>query len=340
MRRLLTDRYDRRARLIPAVLAAGPALILAGIAAPATVGIWAIALPFAALCLPFLFAQIIRHWGLRVQDDLFAYWGGRPSERLLRWRSSEPRTLVARRHLLVRTILDINLPDEVAEAADHSEADAAYAAATAALRERTRDQDRFPLVFAENVAYGFWRNAHASRLPATVVSVLSAAATLWLAGLSAIPLGWKQQAGLVSIDLLAAIVWWLCFTRAAVRRSAEKYAEQLFASLETLGSNQGCPPVHDSKDYVSSDENNREQSADGFPGGAKIHVLRRLQADWRDLAEIVDVPIFEQRRFRVGDEPRALWEWLEDRGRISELPDALEAIDRADLAEILNRHRK
>ena len=50
--------------------------------------------------------------------------------------------------------LEIQLPDAGAEAENPEDADALYTEAIAALRERTRDKARFPLVFEENVEYG------------------------------------------------------------------------------------------------------------------------------------------------------------------------------------------
>lgn len=70
-------------------------------------------------------------------------------------------------------------------------------------------------------------------------------------------------------------------------------------------------------------------------GRLKVEVLRRLYYDWQDLADLVGVPLFERARFAAGNEPRGLWEWLENRCRLSELPDALDEIGHSDLAERL-----
>ena len=40
-------------------------------------------------------------------------------------------------------------------------------------------------------------------------------------------------------------------------------------------------------------------------------------------------------RFERGDEARGLWEWLENRRRLGELPQGLIAIDRQDVVELL-----
>jgi len=72
-----------------------------------------------------------------------------------------------------------------------------------------------------------------------------------------------------------------------------------------------------------------------LPGSVKLEIVRRLTYDWQDLADLVGVPSYETRRFRAGDEPRELWAWLENRGRLSDLPDALAEIGRTDLAALL-----
>ncbi|WP_433060529.1 hypothetical protein [Dactylosporangium sp. CS-033363] len=72
-----------------------------------------------------------------------------------------------------------------------------------------------------------------------------------------------------------------------------------------------------------------------LPGKLKLQVVRQLTFDWLDLADVVGVPPHARARFPHGDEPRGLWEWLESRDRLGELPDALTAIGRADLAELI-----
>lgn len=59
------------------------------------------------------------------------------------------------------------------EQADPTAADHSYAAAVAVLREATRDTNRYPLVFAENVSYGFRRNCWAIRPFGIVTSSLA-----------------------------------------------------------------------------------------------------------------------------------------------------------------------
>ncbi|GLY93331.1 hypothetical protein [Actinoplanes sp. NBRC 103695] len=72
-----------------------------------------------------------------------------------------------------------------------------------------------------------------------------------------------------------------------------------------------------------------------IPGMVKLEIVRRLTYDWQDLADVVGVPSHETGRFRSGDEPRGLWDWLAARDRLGDLPRALDEIGRPDLAGLL-----
>lgn len=116
--------------------------------------------------------------------------------------------------------------------------------------------------------------------------------------------------------------------------AARASAEVLYALLGQLLS-----PVPQSRDITGPPGSEQASRAAGvFPGAVKLEVVRRLHYDWQDLADLFGVPWFERARFGRGDEPRALWEWLEVRGRLPELADALHQIGREDLADLLRQH--
>ncbi|MGN7613586.1 phosphorylase family protein [Magnetococcales bacterium HHB-1] len=60
----------------------------------------------------------------------------------------------------------------------------------------------------------------------------------------------------------------------------------------------------------------------------------RLLDDWIHLANFLGIPASTQRSFRRGYECIDLWDWLDARGKIDDLPAALKAIQRADLISI------
>ena len=116
--------------------------------------------------------------------------------------------------------------------------------------------------------------------------------------------------------------------------AARASAEVLYALL-----GQVLSPVSQSGDTTGSQVPKRTSRTSGtFPGTVKLEVVRRLHYDWQDLADLFGVPPFERARFGRGDEPRALWEWLEDRERLTDLVDALDEIGRTDLADLLRQH--
>ncbi|HEX6739376.1 MAG TPA: hypothetical protein VF310_13950 [Vicinamibacteria bacterium] len=72
-----------------------------------------------------------------------------------------------------------------------------------------------------------------------------------------------------------------------------------------------------------------------YTGATKVAFCQRLGADWVELADLVDIPPHERQGFARGNEARAIWEWLERRGRLGILPPALRALGRLDLVDLL-----
>ena len=78
-----------------------------------------------------------------------------------------------------------------------------------------------------------------------------------------------------------------------------------------------------------------------YSGSAKLAFCQRLGDNWRELADILGIPTHEQARFIQGDEGRGIWTWLYNRDELGRLPQALAAINRSDLIEVLyNRPRQ
>jgi hypothetical protein len=73
-------------------------------------------------------------------------------------------------------------------------------------------------------------------------------------------------------------------------------------------------------------------------GKAKINLCRRLGLDWEVLADYFEIPAADRARFEKGWEPQRVWEWLESRGKLTKLAEALRYIDREDLLQELPEH--
>jgi hypothetical protein len=67
----------------------------------------------------------------------------------------------------------------------------------------------------------------------------------------------------------------------------------------------------------------------------KRRVCREIRDDWSDLADLLRIPNRDRDRSWRGRQAWAIWAWLEARGRLSELPGALRALGRDDLADLL-----
>ena len=98
--------------------------------------------------------------GKRNEAKLWTSWGGAPTTQRLRFFTPDANAALVERRHRVLSELDptLDLPTAQAEAADPEAADDAYEVATKWLIGRTRDSEEFPLLFKENVSYGFRRN--------------------------------------------------------------------------------------------------------------------------------------------------------------------------------------
>jgi hypothetical protein len=222
------DAYNLRARLAPAGLAAMPALVLlgGGLASPTELASIA-----AMACggIGIVVAGLARESGRRLQPRLWRSWGGSPTLHRLRWRSGEDTEQLARRHAGLSEVAGFAMPTADEEKTDPLGADARYEEATGLLRNLTRRREMYPLVFAENVEYGFRRNCLGLR-PAGLAIALGNAVIGVVLALSADNRFWLAAA----VGTIAALWWWRAVTSAWVRRAAELYADQLIGSIEIV----------------------------------------------------------------------------------------------------------
>ena len=83
-----------------------------------------------------------------------------------------------------------------------------------------------------------------------------------------------------------------------------------------------------------NEEDAMEKEVD-FSGKAKVEFCRKLGDDWKELADILKIEEHGQRKWKQGDEPREIWDYLKNRNALGRLPGALREIGRNDLAEML-----
>ena len=162
---------------------------------------------------------------------------------MLRYRDGRLPELTKDRY---RSYLSLSVPglvlaSRVEEEADPELADAGYDSAGRWLLEQTRDPEKFGLLLAENINYGFRRNLLALKPIALGLDVVAVALIVGMAGaswtgevgstVSALSLGWWT--GVVIV--LGHSLLYLRYIRADwVLTAAETYAQRLLGACDAL----------------------------------------------------------------------------------------------------------
>lgn len=241
---LVTDPYERKARVTPGLLVALPCLVpLVCVYGPKNPTLTAVVALMGGCGVIYALASIARGRGKKLEDRLVHKWGGLPTTLLLRHRDTFLDRMTKQRYHAASTAkLGIQMPSEDDEAADPAKADHAYIATAKRLRELTRGNKS--LLLKENIAYGFHRNMRAMRL----LGLLTSAAGLLYGSILARVLMFKPfhfapeeflhpglAAGLtLAVSLALFLMWCFFFDNAAVKRMGYVYAERLFEQLDAL----------------------------------------------------------------------------------------------------------
>ena len=129
------------------------------------------------------------------------------------------------------------MPTPEQELANPNGADEVYQAAVALLKERTRDKQRFSLIFEANCDYGFRRNLWGMKPLGIFTAVVGTAAVGAL-----IVMHYRHTKVVMSsitptataLNGLLLLAWLFWVTPAWVKIAADAYAERLLAASDTL----------------------------------------------------------------------------------------------------------
>lgn len=242
----LFDPYERQARLYPGLLVMAPvAVIFVSLAgANNRLGSTLVSVLVSG-GVAYALGRVARDAGKRLQDEFFVKWGGAPTTQVLRHRDNTIDVHTkARYHKVLGEGIGRTLPTPSTEAADPNDADEYYRAATTWLLGQTRDTKAFALVFKENIAFGFQRNAMGLRVCGIVVSMLCVLVALAHMALTTQFLGLPKLEALeeVTASNLVALgaslaflgLWVFWFGEDALKRTAFAYAVRLFESCDYL----------------------------------------------------------------------------------------------------------
>lgn len=236
---LVTDPYERAARIYPALLALMPLL-----AVFATTSVFGkpLATQLVALLgacgVTYLLANVSRMLGKAQENRLFHAWGGMPTTQILKHGNEQiDRHTKQRYHAFLARKIKAEFPTDAEEAASPAAADEIYRAGVKWLLGKTRDKKRFALLFKENVSYGFHRNGFGLRWIGCGISLASA---VWLsianqayslAAWEAVP---AAQIVALAIALAMSMAWLVYFTEARVKLAAYAYAEMLLRACDEI----------------------------------------------------------------------------------------------------------
>ncbi len=238
---LIKDGYERKARLYPALLLVAPVLIiLIGVASAKLSTLESLGAAAAGCGGAFLLTQLARDAGKKCEKSLFEAWGGMPSIAIFRHRDSRIDVITKARYhgQLVALVKGAKAPAHKEEAADPAGSDQVYRAWSSYLRVHTRDTKKYPLLFQENVSYGYRRNVYGLRPIGLIVSALSlAVGTAWLYYVHSVATTTTPEAvGALGCVLVIFLLWAFRFTSDWVRIPADAYAERLVEAIDSMGS--------------------------------------------------------------------------------------------------------
>lgn len=245
----VTDPYERPARLYPALLTLLPLLalimLLYGPKAPALTGAVTVAVSCGGL---YLTTNLCRELGKRLEEKLYREWGGKPTTQLLRHRDTSIESVTKQRyHGFLAGKINVAFPTKDQEDSNPPAADDVYQSGVRWLLNHTRPEDnrKFDLIFKENVAYGFRRNALGVKPFGVIVSIGSLLWVLAVEGvffspnhrlieLTAFSRMPEPATASLMVSAVMIVVWMLFFTKASARTAAFAYAETLLRACDSL----------------------------------------------------------------------------------------------------------
>jgi hypothetical protein len=237
---LITDSYERKARLYPALLVVIP-VVVTGIAVVAKKlsSLESVGAAIVGCGGAFLLSQLARDAGKKGEKALFAKWGGLPSVAIFRHSDSRLDSITKARYhkKLSALVRGAKAPSVEEERADPAAADQVYTAWSTYLRVNARDTKKYFLLFQENVNYGYRRNVWGLRPIGIIATTLCCTiAAAWSYDLYR---GTGKIRGEIIATLALALffllLWIFRFSSAWVRIPADAYAERLAETVETFG---------------------------------------------------------------------------------------------------------
>lgn len=244
---LVTDPYNRRARLQPALFVMLTILLIGLLLYPEIETRAATILTILAYFGgSILLTQMGRERGKKIEPNSFDVWSGKPSVALIRHRDTRLNSVTKSRYhqFLQKNIPHFKLPSKDQEKQSPSAADEIYQAATDWLLSKTRDTTKFRLIFEENMNYGFRRNLYALKPAALFLDFLLGAGVIVVMAMQEAFKADDVFQSLTEIDshlyiafavvILHILAMVFVVTKTWVKTTADAYGQQLLAACDVL----------------------------------------------------------------------------------------------------------
>ncbi len=231
------DAYTLRARVLPAMLAIAPALVLVLVIFPGSPPLTQFFSGLVILTVLYGFADVARRLGKRLEPKVHAAAGGLPSIVMLQHQDCTFTEASKERYLnFLGGKIGRVPPTRATEEQSPDQADSFYKDAGDWLREHTRDTKEFGILYAENVTYGFRRNLYGLRVLGLITNAVTsalAASFLYFGGWWGMTIQLENGAQYVLIFALLHAAFFLLFVRRSyVVEASRQYARQLILCCE------------------------------------------------------------------------------------------------------------
>lgn len=230
------DTYSFRARVLPVYLTLAPVVLLLAALAPEGLKLplgGATALVFVPIS--FFLSQVGADFGKKLEKGLWVAWGGPPTTRFLRHGNHEFNDVTRSRiHAKLREF-GLSVPTHDNQKKDPHSADQHFEACIEELIRRTRDAQKFPLVFKGLTEYGFRRNLLGLKPLGLLLAIIGLGCSVW-----SIYNSWTNGGDTNPVSIVAGLInaglflsWFVWVSERTVNLSANRYARFILeASLD------------------------------------------------------------------------------------------------------------
>lgn len=234
------SRYELQARIFPSFIAVSPI--------GATIIIWypeIISLESSFLVLFVLFiilfslAKVARECGKKVEKKMLQEEGGFPTTTFLKHHDDTLNSYTKMRYhkYLNENISEMQLPSATEEIQLPDCSDEKYVSAIHWLLEKTRDNKKYPLIYEDNINYGFSRNMVGIKYISISLAGISLLIDILGMYQSNEPLSFDLPLKVIlsiSISLFFIIYWIFLVKRKWVKSASKAYARSLLAACEKI----------------------------------------------------------------------------------------------------------